>query len=89
MDLGILKRQESLDITSNSFMTLIRDTTTQAMTSLYHLDYNPEMEALIHPHWRRFPPVTFAWHLLTGAIILGLAVVSLSGNAAVIYIFSQ
>ncbi|XP_055355575.1 ocellar opsin-like [Paramacrobiotus metropolitanus] len=47
------------------------------------------MEPLIHEHWKHFPPVSYLWHLALAIIVLLLGVISISGNAAVAYIFTQ
>ena len=62
-------------------------TTTTAATVTYNILYAPEVKDLIDVHWYLFPPPSYAWHLTLAGIILVLGVISVAGNAAVIYIF--
>ncbi|OQV15509.1 Melanopsin [Hypsibius exemplaris] len=56
-------------------------------TSTYNIIFAPEMKDLIPLHWYTFPQPSYVWHLTLAVIILILGVISISGNAAVIYIF--
>lgn len=52
------------------------------------LDTVPEdMKALIHPHWKSFPPVNPMWHFLLGFIYIILGAVSISGKLSIPFIF--
>ncbi|XP_055610999.1 opsin-1-like [Uranotaenia lowii] len=50
---------------------------------------SPEILHLIHPHWNQFPPMNPLWHSMLGFAIFVLGLVSILGNACVMYIFSN
>nr|BAJ22054.1 long wavelength-sensitive opsin [Parnassius glacialis] len=48
----------------------------------------PEMLHLIDAHWYQFPPMDPLWYSLLGCTIAVLCLISVTGNAMVIYIFT-
>jgi len=45
------------------------------------IDTVPEdMLELIHPHWKKFPPVNPMWHYLLGLVYIFLGTVSIIGK---------
>jgi r-opsin len=54
------------------------------------VDFVPDdMKAVVHPHWKTFPPVNPMWHYLLGFIYIMLGIVSLIGNGTVINLFTS
>lgn len=39
-----------------------------------------DMIHLIHPHWRKFPPMSLVWHYLLGVFYICLGITSIAGK---------
>nr|QEQ50489.1 rhabdomeric opsin [Maritigrella crozieri] len=50
--------------------------------------WDADFEAIVHPHWRNFPPVPEVYHYLVGVFISVVGIWGIVGNLLVIYIFS-
>ncbi|XP_046634669.1 compound eye opsin BCRH2-like [Daphnia pulicaria] len=54
------------------------------------IDTVPEdMLEMIHPHWKKFPPVNPMWHYLLGLIYIVLGITSITGNSLVLHLFMK
>ncbi|EFX63568.1 hypothetical protein DAPPUDRAFT_307031 [Daphnia pulex] len=52
------------------------------------MDTVPEdMLEMIHPHWKKFPPVNPMWHYLLGVAYFFLGITSITGNSLVLHLF--
>ncbi|GAU98082.1 hypothetical protein RvY_09276-2 [Ramazzottius varieornatus] len=84
MALGFASKQNLTDLEDASSTS---PTTTETLV-VYNLSYAPEVRELIHAHWFLYPPPSYAWHLALAVIVAVLAFISVTGNAAVVYIFA-
>ena len=55
----------------------------------YQIPFEPEVRHLIPEHWFTYPPAAYSWHVTLAVVVFILGVISLCGNAAVIYIFGS
>lgn len=47
-----------------------------------------EMHYLIHDHWRNYPPMNPLWQSILGLAMVVFGIISLTGNAVVMFVFS-